>query len=690
VKTESQAAPADIAARAAELRRAIARHDRLYYVEARPEIGDADYDRLYRELEAIERDHPELAAPDSPTRRVGGAPLAGFAPVRHDPPMMSLEKAHTEDDLRQFDRFLRDELGADRLAYVVEPKVDGVAFSLRYEHGLLVRAATRGNGDTGDDITANARTIRSLPLRIATAAATVEVRGEVFMTKAGFLRLTREQEAAGETPFMNPRNAAAGALKQLDPRVAAKRPLDAVLYAAGRLEGAAFARHGELLTQLAAWGFRTPDFQPCQDVDAVLDAIRALEKRRHDFPFEMDGAVVKVDRRDLYDRLGATARSPRWARAFKYAPERAETVLRDITVQVGRTGVLTPVAELDPVRVGGTEIGRATLHNADEIQRKDIRIGDRVWIVRAGDVIPAVESAIPEKRTGAERAFAMPAACPACGGPVVRPAAEVAVRCTNPACPAQRVARLEHFASRGALDLEGVGGVLAERLVETGLVRDPLDLFALTPDALAAIPMRKSATGRDVLFGAKHAAKVLEAVAASRRLPLERWLFALGIPRIGATVAEQAAACHRTLADLAGSPLLRRVAESGAETPVPDCPVKYEASRALLAFFDSAYGRGLLARLDALGIRPVAAATPATTGGPLAGKTLAITGTLSVPRPEMEARIRAAGGRVADTVNKATTHLVVGADPGGAKYRRAQELGTPQIGEPELLKMMAR
>jgi DNA ligase (NAD+) len=676
------------AERLAFLRREITRHDHRYYVEARPEIGDADYDCLYRELESLEREHPALVTPDSPTQRVGGGPLAAFAPVTHNPPMMSLDKTHSDAELQDFDRFLRNKLALSHITYVVEPKIDGVAISLRYENGRLVRAATRGNGDTGDDITGNVRTIRSIPLQIATAAAVVELRGEVFLPKEGFLRLTRKQEAAGETPFMNPRNAAAGSLKLLDPREVARRPLDAVLYAVGALEGLSFPSHQALLDQLDAWGLRTPRYTLCDGLEAVLAAIHTLEAQRHDFPFEMDGAVIKVNDRALYDAAGTTAHGPRWARAFKYEPERAETVIRAITVQVGRTGTLTPVAELEPVRLAGSIIARATLHNADEMARKDIRIGDHVWLVKAGDVIPAIESVIPEKRTGAERLFTLPDTCPACGEPAVRHGAEVAIRCTNFLCPAQRVARLEHWAGRDALDIAGIGGVLAELLVGRGLVQDPLDLYQLLPETLAAVVVRQSATGKDVLLGTKNAAKIMQALERARTLPLDRWLFAIGIPNIGVTVAAQIAGCHAALTDLPNSPLLQAVRPRERGDPPAACPVKPEAARAVLEFFAGEQGRILLQRLAALGIHPAAGQAgdlpAAAADGPLAGHTLVITGTLRVPRAEMEARIRAAGGKLGEGVTKSTTHLVVGADPGGSKYRRAQELGTPLLTEDAL------
>ncbi len=732
--------PDTICRRAASLRAEIARHDRLYYVEARPEIGDADYDRLYRELEALEREYPELDDPDSPTRRVGGAPLAGFTQVRHDPPMMSLDKAHSKTELLDFDFAIRRQFPGDAPGYVVEPKVDGVAFSLLYRHGRLERAATRGNGAVGDDITANIRTIRSIPLILPTAAAAVELRGEVYMTRQGFIDLVARQEAEGADPFMNPRNAAAGSLKQLDPRVTATRPLDAVVYATGALEGIAFDTHRDFIETLHAWGVKTlPWRQFCADIPEVFAAIDALEAKRHDFPFEIDGAVVKLADRTRYEALGATARSPRWARAYKYAPERAETVVTAITVQVGRTGVLTPVAELRPVLLAGSQISRATLHNGDEIARKDIRVGDAVWVVKAGDVIPAVEAVIAGKRTGGETLFAMPDACPACAAPVGRAAGEVALRCTNPACPAQRVCRLEHFAGRDALDIERIGGVVAEALVRSGRVASPFDLFRLRRDDLAALDLGEA--GKRRLFGAKNAERVLKAIAAARVLPLHRWIFALGIPQIGATVAETVASCHARFTDLASSQVLRdtvglydalgeaqqanprgaanracddeakavlqrrydaacarvenlgdalsaaqaaRRAEGDARPAKVVTVVKEEAARALVAYFDSDAGRETVRALAELGIDPVraAAAAPAA-DAPLAGATVVITGTLGAPRQAIAARIKAAGGRVADAVSSSTTFLLAGVDPGATKVEKARALGLSILTEAE-------
>ncbi|MCL2104230.1 MAG: NAD-dependent DNA ligase LigA [Kiritimatiellaeota bacterium] len=725
------------------MRNEINRHDRLYYVEARPEIGDADYDALYRELEALEREHPEWAAPDSPTQRVGGGPLAAFRQVRHAPPMMSLDKVHAKGGLLEFDTFVRKQLPEEVWDYVVEPKVDGVAFSLLYEGGLLTRAATRGNGEVGDDITANVRTIRSIPLSLAGGPPpeVVEVRGEVYMTRAGFAALNRREEEAGREPFMNPRNATAGSLKQLDPREVATRPLEAVLYATGAARGVDFPTHGGLLQRLADWGFKTPPWQRlCVDIRAVMAAVDELEALRHSFPFEMDGAVIKVNRRDLYDRLGSTAKSPRWARAFKYEPERALTRIREVTVQVGRTGVLTPVAELEPVLLAGSEIARATLHNADEIARKDIRIGDAVWVVKAGDVIPAIESVAADRRTGGERVFVMPAACPVCGGGVTRLEGEVAHRCVNPACPAQLVNRLEHFASRNALDIRALGEAIAEALVAQGKVRTPLDLYALTVPQLETMMTGDAETGLRK-FG-KNAQTVADALEAARALTLDRWLFATGIPNVGVTVAENIALAHADYSALADSPLLRQVVRLDAlekeaelvnprsrnrpshtdeerqtrheqylricgeigvigdgfvgaglarKKPGTSLPpeyivdIKVEAAKATLEFFASDYGKAWTTRMGELGINPRSPERRAVaTDAPLAGMTFVLTGTLSQPRTVFAERIAAAGGGGQDTVSKATRYLVAGPDAGGSKLNKAKGLGTEIIDEAAL------
>ena len=709
------------------LKTEILRHDRLYYVEARPEIADADYDKLWVELETLEKEHPEWIAPDSPTRRVSGDPVEGFAKVRHDPPMRSLDKTYDRQELNQFDAFLQGQLPGERWDYVVEPKVDGLSLSLLYRNGQFVRAATRGNGEVGDDITANVRTIRSIPLSIPCDAPLVEVRGEIYMTREGFIKLNQSEEEAGREPFSNPRNAAAGSIKLLDPREVAKRPLDAVLYGAGALKGVSFATHTELIRAFRNWGFKTPPWQRlCMDMAQVQEALDELESMRHAFPFEMDGAVIKVNQRALYPKLGSTAHAPRSARAYKYAPESAKTRLNGITVQVGRTGILTPVAELEPVFLAGSVISRATLHNADNVTAKDFRIGDTVLISKHGDVIPAVDAVVLEARTGAELPFEMPKACPVCGGETVHLEGEVALRCVNPECPAQRVGRLEHFVVRNALDIAAIGEKMAEALVQAGLVSDPLDLFNLEAETLADFRM-VSEDGTERRFGRK-ANDVLKALERSRTLPLNRWLFALGLPGIGETAARTLASLfpnlsamreHDILRDilafydarlrktedsaaleaLAGE-LIERAKELSArgivQSDSPDRPVrdryiltvKPEMARSLLRFLESSYGRHFLERMAALGIDPASEQRTAPSGTALAGKSFVLTGTLSRPREAIEQLIRDNGGIVQGSVSKKTNYLLVGAEPGGSKYTKAQALGTPMIAEAELMALL--
>ena len=543
--------------RAAQLRAELNRHNNLYYVLATQEISDREYDALYKELEDIEGRHPELLTTDSPTQRVGGAPLTEFSHITHTVPMMSLDNTYAKEELVK--RLERLAERAD-ITYVVEPKIDGVAVSLRYEDGVLAVAGTRGDGTTGDNITANVRTIRSVPLKLPTETppAVLEVRGEVYMTKDGFARLNTEQQEAGRQHFANPRNATAGSLKQLDSRVVASRPLSAILYASGAIEGLSVGTHVQLLETLKEYGIPTvPRYWVAGDIARVMEALEELNQIRHEFPFEIDGGVIKVNERDLYDTLGVTAKSPRWAVAYKYEPEQTETVLREITVQVGRTGVLTPVAELEPVFLSGSTIRRATLHNEDEVIRKDIRVGDHVIIEKAGEVIPAVVRVVKEKRSGNEIPFKMPGACPACGKPVARREGEVAHRCENLQCPVQGVGLLNYFASRSAMDIESLGGIVAEKLVERGLVKHPLDLFGLTPGELSTLNLGTDAEPR--VFGSKNAAKLIEGLKKARGLPLARWLHALGIPTVGKTIAYQVARAHRDLSEVATSDLLRTV-----------------------------------------------------------------------------------------------------------------------------------
>ncbi|MBN1558591.1 MAG: NAD-dependent DNA ligase LigA [Lentisphaerae bacterium] len=652
--------------RIAALRREIERHNRLYYVKAAPEISDRAYDRLYRELADLEARHPELQTPDSPTRRVGGEPLPGFRTVRHARPMLSLDNTYSRDELAEFDARVRKRLPDTPLTYSVEPKVDGVAVSLRYEHGTLAVGATRGDGRTGDDVTANLRTIRSIPLRLAAdpPPAVLEVRGEVYMTTAGFKTLNRARREAGQAVFANPRNAAAGSLKLLDPRLTADRPLDAVFYAAGELDGIAFETHGACLRGLDALGFRiVPRYWICDAFEAVLRRIDELETLRHSFPFEMDGAVIKVNERTLYDALGLTARSPRWAIAYKYAAEQAATRIRAIRVQVGRTGVLTPVAELEPVSVAGSTVSRATLHNEDDIRRKDVRVGDRVTVEKAGDVIPAVVGVDKTARTGSETVFAMPATCPVCGGPVTQREGEVARRCENLQCPAQIKRWVRHFASRGAMDIEGLGDALVEQLVDGGLVGDPADLYRLTEDQLAALERMAQKSARNVLAG----------IEASRERDLWRVIFALGIRHIGARSAQTLEAHYPSLDAL-------MQADTAALEAVPDIgPV---VAHSVAAFFASPRNRAVVRRLGEAGVRLQRRAAPLPAGGAdLAGKRFVLTGTLDAfTRDAAGDAIRARGGTVSAAVSKKTDYVVAGANP-GSKLERARTLGVAVIDE---------
>lgn len=733
-----------------ELRDCLARHDRLYYVEAAPEITDQEYDRLYRELVDLEQAHPELVTPESPTQRVGGEPLKAFAHIAHGVPMMSLDNTYSMAEMEDYIRSLGKLVPGRRLTYVVEPKIDGVAFMLRYEAGRLQVGGTRGDGVTGDDITASLRTIRSVPLQLSVnAPARLEVRGEVYMSKAGFLSLVERQIEAGQPPFKNPRNATAGSLKLLDARTVAQRPLDVVLYDIATAGDHVFETQAELLAHLREWGFPVPPFmRVCKDADAVMQAIHDLEERRHDFAFEIDGAVIKVNERGLHRELGVTAKSPRWQKAYKYAAEQAETVIEAITVQVGRTGVLTPVAELRPVQLAGSEIRRATLHNADEIARKDIRVRDHVLIEKAGEVIPAVVRVLADRRDGSEIAFRMPKQCPVCGEAVGRRVGEVAIRCENLQCQAQTERLLRHMAQRNGLDLDALGDAVAAKLVESGLVCVPLDVFTLDAGQLAELNLGTPEAPR--LYGSKHAERLLQALERARVQPLWRWLHALGIPHVGKTIAMQLAAAHEDLQDVAHSRLLPVVNEaaalqieaavinpdsradpprddaeraarvrrlealntrllelaaalesagqlehrsvktkrSGLRTVMVQSVIKQDAAASVLAFFKSDRGRDVLERLDALGIRPVSGKPVAATG-PLQGKTLVLTGTLAgMTRDEAAEVVRQHGGAVTGAVSRNTDYVVAGANPGASKLDKAGSLGIEVLDEAGFLKLI--
>ena len=678
----------EIEKRIAELRALIEKANRDYYDLHQPTVGDRDYDLWEAELLRLEKENPEFATDDSPVRNVSGGVSEGFAKVTHEPPMQSLDKTHSKEELSDFDSYVRAQLHStpDTYTYLVEPKIDGVSLSLRYENGILVRAATRGNGRVGDDITANARTIKTIPQVLPdTAPRTLEVRGEAYMTREGFVELNKRQAAAGLEEFANPRNACAGSLKQLDAKVTAERPLDVVIYNAGGVGCDGFASHSEMIAAFREWGFPVaPWSKSCKTMDEVFSAIDELQERRHSFQFEIDGAVIKIDERKFYDILGATAHGPRWARAYKYAPERAETIVESITVQVGRTGILTPVAELKPTELAGSVISRATLHNADQIARQDIRIGDHVWLVKAGDVIPAIDSVIPEKRAGSEQAFTMPTACPVCGGAVVRAEGEVAVRCVNPVCPAQLSRRIEHFASRNALDIRALGETVVDELVGQKLVTDPLDLFSLRAVDLYAVEISGHRFGKNALT-------VMDALEAAKALPLHRWLFAMGIPNVGVTVAKDIAAEHGKLSELANSRVLLDVIandeKKGKERQI--LPIKVEAAKAVLGFFASDYGQRFLARLAMFGIDPASEKkAPVKAEGPLVGMGCVLTGTLSRPRGEYAKLIEEAGGIVQNAVTSKTRYLIAGENTGATKTEKARKLGTEVINEQQLLDLL--
>lgn len=652
----------EIKRRIDDLRRLIEKANHDYYDLAQPTVGDRDYDLWEAELLKLESDHPEFSSPDSPVRRVAGTATEGFKKVIHNPPMQSLDKTHAKDELADFDSFVRKSISG--FTYVVEPKVDGVSLSLTYRDRRLVQAATRGNGSIGDDITANAMTIAAIPKVLPESAPReLEVRGEAYMTREGFVELNRRQAAAGLEEFANPRNACSGSLKQLDPAVTASRPLSVVIYNAGGSGCDGFATHSEMIEAFKSWGFPVaPWSRYVTTLSDMFSAIDELQTLRHTFAFEIDGAVIKIDERRHYDTLGVTAHGPRWARAYKYAPERAETIVEAITVQVGRTGILTPVAELKPTELAGSTISRATLHNADQIARQDIRIGDHVWLMKAGDVIPAIDSVIPEKRSGNEQIFAMPRLCPVCGGEVRREEGEVAIRCVNPACGAQLRRRIEHFASRNALNIKALGEKVADQLVDLGLVKDVLDIFEVPELTMLGY------------FG-KNGLNIVDGLKAARDLPLHRWLFAIGIPGIGETIAKELAATHETIFDLVDSPILQ------ADTR--------KVAKSVLDFFASDYGERFLDGLKKLGIFPKSERTiERASSGPLLGVGCVLTGTLSRPRGEYAEMIERAGGIVQSSVTSKTRYLIAGANVGSAKTEKARKLGTEVIDEAKLLELL--
>jgi DNA ligase (NAD+) len=713
------------AKRIARLRREIEEHNRRYYEEAAPTISDREYDRLYQELVALEARFPQLLSPDSPTQQVGGKPLQAFLQIAHRVPMLSLDNTYSEKEVASFYARITRLLPNEKIPVVIEPKVDGVAVSLLYENGRLHHAATRGDGSVGDDITQNIKTIRSIPRHLRGRAPKVfEVRGEVFMDRRGFTKLNEERSKAGLPLFANPRNAAAGSLKHLDPSIVAKRPLGIVFYGTGAVEDVDLKKHSELFPLLKELGLpHSERWWQADSVDEILKAIRELDRVRHDFAYQTDGAVVKVDAFAQRERLGFTAKSPRWAIAYKYEAERAETRLLNIVIQVGRTGILTPVAVLEPVFVSGSTVGRATLHNEDEIKRKDIRIGDTVVIEKAGEVIPAVVEVVKSKRPRSAVTFDffkhIQGKCPVCGGPVRRDPQFVAWRCENIQCPAQTTRRVEFFAARGALDIESVGGIVADKLVERGLVREPLDLFELKLEQLAKLNLGTEEAPR--IFGEKNATKAIHAIERARTFPVSRWLFALAIPEVGKTTATQLARFHDDIDNVAHSRLLRDVldyhekreqkenAKEIAERLIQAGFAERSKSKAgkgvgiltevgpvvaqsVLNFFASAAGKKILQRLKQLGIQPKSEKVSARKIAelPLAGKTFVLTGALpSMTREEATEEIEALGGKVSSGVSKKTNYVLAGEDA-GSKLAKAKQIGIRILDEAEFRKMLTR
>jgi len=667
----------EIATKLDALRAAIERHNYRYYVLDDPEVTDATYDRLLRELLDLEAAHPELATPDSPTRRVGAAPAAAFSPVRHRVPMLSLQNAFTVEELAEFDERVRRLLGRDEpLLYALEPKLDGLAVEAVYEQGRFVSGSTRGDGVTGEDVGANLRTIRALPLRLRADGplkppAYLEARGEVLMRTRDFAKLNREREESGSPPFANPRNAAAGSLRQLDPRVSASRYLAILFYGIGDCPG--FTPPGEFATldMLRSWGLPVaPLVERAVGIEAAAAYYRRLEAGRDDLPFEIDGVVVKVDDVASQERLGAVSRSPRWAVAVKFPPRLAQTTLREVEFSVGRTGVVTPVAVMDPVRIGGVEVERATLHNEDEIRRKDIRIGDTVVVTRAGDVIPAVQEAVVSLRTGAETPIVFPRLCPSCRAEISREEGQAAWRCTSLACPARLRETIRHFASRRALDIEGLGEKLIDQLVGRGLVRSVADLYRLETQDI--MPLERLAE--------KSAGKVVAAIDRSRRTSLSRLLFALGIPHVGEQVARVLAAHAGTLAALESA---------GAEELTGLRGVGPEIAASVTAFFAQQENRRIVAALLANGVRAAREAADASPGaGPLAGLSFVFTGILgALSREQAQGLVARAGGRSVSSVSRATSYVVVGSDP-GSKALQAEKLGVPRLSDAGFLALL--
>jgi DNA ligase (NAD+) len=666
----------DPARRIDELRAEIRRHERLYYVEAQPEIADAEYDRLYRELADLEAAHPDLVTDDSPTRRVGGEPSGDFPTVAHRVPMLSLDNTYSEEELREFEGRIVRQLGEGPFDYVAELKVDGLSMALHYEDGVLARAVTRGDGARGDDVTANVRAIRAVPMKLTGGPkGALEVRGEVFLPRTKFEAINREREDAGEETYMNPRNVASGTMKNKDPRVVSDRGLDIYLYSIAHMDGPRPRSQWEALGQLRAWGLKTnPTSQLRHGLDEVLAYIAEWQDERDALEYQIDGVVVKVDSVALQEELGSTSKFPRWAIAYKYAARQATTVVREIKVYVGRTGRLTPVALLDPVPLAGSTVARATLHNEEEVARKDVRVGDTVLIEKGGDVIPKVVQVIEARRPADTQPWTPPATCPVCGTEAIKPEGEVDRRCPNASCPAQVEERLKHYAGRHAMDIEGLGDVIVRELLERELVRDVADLYGVTFDQLKPIFAPKAKT--DESLGAR---ALLAGIEASKERELRRLLFGLGIRFVGERAAMLLARHFRSL-------------EAIGSASVDEIDDLYEIGPAVAQsvhdWFAQETNRRLVSRLREAGVRTEEAGAAHAASAAFQGQQFVLTGSLeTMTREQAKAAIEARGGRVTSSVSKKTSYVVVGKDP-GSKHAKAVELEVKCLSETEFAELL--
>lgn len=658
-----------------ELRRMIEYHNRRYYQQDDPEISDAEYDRLMRELQELEQLYPDWDISSSPTQRVGAAPLAKFASFTHPQNMLSLANAFSAEEILDFDARVRRAAKSDVIHYVAEPKLDGLAVNLIYENGLFVRGATRGDGFTGEDVTQNLKTITALPLMMKKSSPyplpeLIEIRGEVYMEKQPFEKLNHRRTREGDNPFANPRNAAAGSLRQLDPKITARRPLNIFLYGIGSVRGFQFSSHWEILQTLSAWGFPVnPLIEKASDISTCITYYERIGSLRSTLPYEIDGVVLKVDQLSLQEILGQVSRSPRWALACKFPAQQAQTVIKDIIVQVGRMGTLTPVAAMEPVNVGGVMVSRATLHNEDEILKKDIRIGDTVVIQRAGDVIPEVVKVITSQRTGQEKTFHMPRHCPECNSDIVKHEGEAAHRCVNLSCPAQIKEHIRHFASRGAMDIEGLGEKMAAQLFDAKLVHDPADLYFLTKDQLLALDRQAN----------KSADKLLAAIERSKTPPLDKFIYALGIRHVGERTA-------KILAEHFGG--MNHLMNAGIETLTALQEIGPEIAQSIVEFFAEDKNREVMDKFRKAGLSPHKRNASLETA--LKGKAFVFTGSLeSMGRNDAKALVESLGGMVQSSVTAKTSFLVAGSEP-GSKLDKARSQGVLVISEKDFLQLVGR